>query len=292
MLDRIERGEADWGFAPAPRYFDQGRRLAAKYGVNKARFSNTPRFFVKAGLTRQAFVFNTLRPLFRNNPGLRRAVNFAVDRAAFVRAGGGSLAARPSDQYLPPSLPGFRDANIYPLRGPDLRRARTEARGNQRGRKAVLYTFDQPAPLAMAQGVKRDLARIGVAVTIQPIAPAGYFARLARRAEPWDIALNPWSADYLDPYSYINLSLEGRFAGLGNMGWFRSRLYDRLMAGAARLGGKARYRAYGELDIKLARDAAPLVTLAFANTPTLVSRRVGCIVLRPGLDLAAACLRP
>ena len=110
----------------------------------------------------------------------------------------------------------------------------------------MLYTFDTPPTLAVAQAVKRDLARIGLAVRIQPVAPGpGYFARLARRAEPWDIAFFPWSADYLDPYSYINLSLEGRFVGRGNVGWFRSRSYNRLMTGAARLGGRARYRAYG-----------------------------------------------
>jgi hypothetical protein len=52
-----------------------------------------------------------------------------------------------------------------------------------------------------------------------------------------------------------------------------------------------RDRAYGELDIRLARDAAPLVALSIINEATLVSKRVGCIVLRPVLDLTAVCLR-
>src|SRR5204862_3807493 len=33
VLDRIERGAADWGTAAPPDYSDPGRRLAAKYGV-------------------------------------------------------------------------------------------------------------------------------------------------------------------------------------------------------------------------------------------------------------------
>ena len=51
--------------------------------------------------------FNSSRPLFRNNPALRRAVNFALDRKALQAIGGGPLAGRVTDQYMPPLVPGF-----------------------------------------------------------------------------------------------------------------------------------------------------------------------------------------
>jgi hypothetical protein len=62
---------------------------------------------------------------------------------------------------------------------------------------------------------------------------------------------------------------------------------------AARLQGAARYRAYGKLDVELARVAAPMAAIFYANEGTLVSKRVGCVVVRPGfgLDLTAACLK-
>lgn len=62
-------------------------------------------------------------------------------------------------------------------------------------------------------------------------------------------------------------------------------------ADAARLQGDARYRAYGQIDVQLARDAVPMVAVANDSEATLVSKRAGCIVLRPALDLTAACLR-
>jgi hypothetical protein len=52
-----------------------------------------------------------------------------------------------------------------------------------------------------------------------------------------------------------------------------------------------RNRAYGALDVRLARDSAPLAALDILKEPTLVSPRVGCIVLRPVLDLTAVCLK-
>ena len=60
---------------------------------------------------------------------------------------------------------------------------------------------------------------------------------------------------------------------------------------AARLHGDARSGAYGSLDVKLARDAAPMVGYMVTSDFTFVSKRVGCRVLRQGLDLAAACLK-
>jgi hypothetical protein len=52
----------------------------------------------------------------------------------------------------------------------------------------------------------------------------------------------------------------------------------------------ARAPSPGSLS-NLMRDAAPSVPVSFFNQPTLVSKRVGCIVLRPFLDLTAACLK-
>ena len=77
----IERGDADWGFASNPILFDPARGLAKKYGVNKSRF------WVKPGLAFNGYALNTSRRLFRNNPQLRQAVNFAIDRASLEGAG-------------------------------------------------------------------------------------------------------------------------------------------------------------------------------------------------------------
>ena len=45
------------------------------------------------------------------------------------------------------------------------------------------------------------------------------------------------------------------------------------------------------LDAQIAREQAPMVATAYVSEPTLVSKRVGCMILRPTLDLTAACLK-
>jgi ABC-type oligopeptide transport system substrate-binding subunit len=205
------------------------------------------------------------------------------------------MASRPTDQYLPSSVPGFKNANVYPLGG-DLPRAKALAHGNLRGGKAVLYVNTSGPPMAIAQLVRQQLKEIGLEVEIRPIpihsASAAYFKKLATPGEPWDIAFGLWSPSYIDPFAYINLLLDRQFVGATNFARFSSSAYDKQMRQAARLPqGLARRAAYSALDAQLARDSAPLATVDVLNEPTLISRRVGCVVLRPALDLTAVCLK-
>jgi peptide/nickel transport system substrate-binding protein len=282
VLDRVQRGEADWGWALPEAYFDPSRRLAATYGVNRSRF------FVAPGTTTFGFVLNTERPLFRDNPRLRQAVNLAVDRAAIRRANGTDLQSELTDQYLPPGFPGYRDARIYPLERPNLARARELARGNTRGGKAVLFTVASPPRLAAAQSLKRDLAKIGLDVKVVGIPLPAYFGRLGATGA-YDIGFRPWAPDYADPFSILNVNFDGRFVGSFNWARFDDAEFNGALRQAASLSGPARYAAYAALDERLAREAAPMIAVEVLNDATLVSERIGCVT-QP-FDPAAVCLK-
>jgi ABC-type transport system substrate-binding protein len=289
VLQRVDRGDADWGYTLAGIYFDPALGLVERYGLNRSQL------FLKPGLTMRMLAFNLARPLFRDNPALRKAINFALNRRALV-ATGGSLVSRPSDQYLPSILPGFKNADVYPLERPDLARARALARGNLRGAKAVLYVNNSPLPMAIGHLVRQQLAEIGLEVEVKGIpihsASAAYFKKLATPGEEWDIAFGLWSPSYIDPFAYINLLFDRRFVGATNFTRFVSSPVNKQMRRAARLPqGSARNSAYATLDVRIARDLAPAAPVDFLNEATLVSERVGCIVLRPVLDLTAVCLK-
>jgi len=123
-------------------------------------------------------------------------------------------------------------------------------------------------------------------------ASAAYFAKLATPGEPWDLAFGLWSPSYIDPFAYINLLFDRRFLGASNFTRFASTSVNEQMRRAARLPqGSDRSSAYAALDVRLARDLAPAAAVDFLNEVTLVSGRVGCVVLRPILDLTAVCLK-
>jgi peptide/nickel transport system substrate-binding protein len=269
-IDQVASGGVDT-FWPGPTS-EQTADLARRYGVNKSQF------FVVPGNLLRVFVLNN-RSLFRNNTELRQALNFAVDRRALVREAGPRVET-PTDQYLLPGMPGYRDEHIYPLKRPDVAKARALANGNLRSRKAVLYTIDSPSDIARAQILQRNLKAIGLQLEIKPFPVTLYFDKIAAPGEPFDLAriqLGPLT----DPV-YLNTPLFGDSL---------PPKYNVLLDRASRLTGDERYRAYGDLDVLISKDAAPMIPVAVVNQQTFVSARVGCIVLKPFLDLTAVCLK-
>jgi hypothetical protein len=105
------------------------------------------------------------------------------------------------------------------------------------------------------------------------------------------MALVLWTPDFVDPYGYINRMLDTQDDGGTNLARFDEPEYIGQMRRAASLQGADRSRAYAQLDLQLSRDAAPIAPFFVLNEATLVSGRVGCMVLRPSLVLTTVCLK-
>jgi ABC-type transport system substrate-binding protein len=263
-------------------------RLERRYRLNRSRLFTVP------VLATRILSLNSARPLFRNNPRLRRAVNYAVDRRALSRTLG-SLHGATTDQLLPPVAAGFQAARIYPP-GSDLTKARMLARGHLREGRAVFYTRDDSGAVLRAQIVKEDLRRIGIKVTIRVFARDVFLEKLTRRGGLFDIADSTWFADYPDPSDFVSALADGRGIRARNnsdTAYFDNRSYDRRIEAATRLAGSARYDALGDLDVQIMRAAAPYAPYANPVGVFFVSRRVGCIVRHPYFlrDYSAFCLK-
>jgi peptide/nickel transport system substrate-binding protein len=280
-VDDVASGKLDT-VAATPNLSPQLAALVRRYGVNRSRL-----FLESDALTRM-FLINTSRPLFRDNPSLRQALNFAVDRRALAREFG-PYAATPTDQYLPPIMPGFRHQSIYPLGGPNLKKARSLARGRTRSGKGVIYTCsDRPDCVALAQIFQQNMRAVGLELRIRQFPLELMFRKIANPREPYDLAYVGFVAPWNDPELFL-----GVFRGGSNENWthLNDPRVNRLLDRARGLTGPARYRAYGDLDVQLVRDFAPAVALINTNAWAFVSSRVGCVIMNPDLDLTSVCLK-
>ena len=263
-----ERGEADLcSFPPA-----QGKELADQYGINKERF------FVKPSTTLWYLAFNNSRGIFQNNLKLRQAVSHAIDRR-FMVAQHGYLAGQRTDQFLPYSMPGFKNFNIYSLKGPNYNRAKALANGQTRDGKAVMYTFNTAQGPPIAQSVQFNLKQIGVDVEIKQFDRVVQHQKTATRGEPFDLALAGWGMDYPDPSNFINVLLDGRRIQADNNvneSYYNNPVYNARMDKANSLAGAARLTAYGLLDRDLIRDQAPVAAYISTNARWFTSNIVGC----------------
>jgi len=283
----IKAGKVDYAADGVPN--SDNRALNTRYGPgSKAAKDGGQQYFIDPFPALSFIVLNTHRPLFRN-ARLRRAVNYAIDRRALARIGSPFLprGSIPTDDYLPPGIPGYRDVRPYPFT-PDVRAARRLAAGAA-GKTAVLYTCNFSNCLQIASIVRRDLHRIGITVRIRAFNANSYFQRLGNW-EPYDLAIYGWIAARLDPSEFLNALLSGTET---NLPTFDDPLYQHRLAAASRLSGTRRDLAYAQLDAALVRDAAPLAAFGNAVDHDLFSARIGCQIYQPiyGVDLTALCIK-
>src|SRR6266536_2609404 len=78
--DRTVSGDLDLGCVPP----SEVQNTAATYGVRRTKPVGTGRFWVKPTDCAFLVYVNQRRDLFRGNPSLRKALNWAVDRTAFA----------------------------------------------------------------------------------------------------------------------------------------------------------------------------------------------------------------
>jgi peptide/nickel transport system substrate-binding protein len=291
-LHEIETGAADYTELGADTFPSHtvarlATQLAARYGPGSAAAAhNAPQYFVNPVAHLDYFYLNTHRKLF-SDVRMRRAVNYAIDRHALARLGDGfqPWPERPTDHYLPPGIPGFRDARVYPPK-PDVARARKLALGGEA--TAVLYTCNISPCLEQAQIIKTNLASIGLHVQIKTFPYPTLFAREARSGEPFDLAWQGWLPDYLDPAAMLTSILQDSSIGPT----FDDPGYQRRLAAAGRQSGPGRYLSHGQLDLDLARNAAPLAAFGNGSTHDLFSARIGCQTFGAyGTNLAALCIK-
>ena len=286
----IDRGATDAGDIPPAAHAELGHR----YGVRKR---SPGRYFANPTATVLFLPMNHDRSLFGGptplgNVRLKRAVNFAINRWAMMRQRG-AYGGGTHDQLLPPTTRGFRDVRIYP-RLPDVPRARDLARGALRSGRGIFYCSNRsPAPQT-CQVVQANLREIGLEVDIRLYPRTGDFFR-GRRGEPFDLELDSWRGDYLDPYAFFFV-VDGatiRPCCNKNLSYFNDPGFRARIAKARSVSGAERYRWFADLDANLMRDAAPVAVYGVPNDRVYVSARVGCYHHHPvyGWNFGAICLR-
>jgi peptide/nickel transport system substrate-binding protein len=164
---------------------------------------------------------NTKLPPF-NNLKARQAINFAADRAAYVKIGGGPSLAVPQCQILPPNFPGYAAYCPYTAgsdhtkwTGPDIAKAKQLVQqSGTAGMKVVVNSATDETSKALAAQMVSDLNKIGYKASSQLLAGSIQypFVQNSSNLHKWNVAWSAWYQDYPAPADFLNVLL-----GCGNI---------------------------------------------------------------------------
>jgi ABC-type transport system substrate-binding protein len=277
-LLQVKANQVDFDLFGVPPSAHAG--LAREYGINKGQYQVHPLVEVD-----YVALNTTAHRTFSSLP-LRRAANYAIDRGALLRVLGLN-AGTASDQVLPPTMRGFRDAKIYPLQAPDFTKAKKLA-GSGCG-KVKLWSTTDPAGQEQAQVVKSDLGKIGCDVSVRLFQGFQIFAAAGKKGADYDAMFAGWFADYPDPYDFLDILLNGnniQEENNNNFAYLDDPALNRKLVAASRLTGDRRYETYGQLDVVISSNYAPWVSVDNRNQRDFVAKRVGGYVYQPAFGSA------
>jgi peptide/nickel transport system substrate-binding protein len=233
---------------------------------------------------------------------VRRALNYAHNRDAYIKAVGGFDVAVPATTIMAPIVPGYKQFDIYAAAGGgnegDVEKAKQLLTGKTVPR--LKYCFANTAVNQTVHAtIQSNLSRAGFQFVPNPIDPANYFDVVGRKSTDCDIASSGWGQDWPDGESTLGVLMDGsKIVDEGNNNY--SYFTDAGVVADLKRLREATDRStvaaeYGALDEKIMRDFAPVVPLRYLRNFIIYGPKVGNAPMSPlfaHFNLAGAYVRP
>ena len=220
---------------------------------------------------------NTSRAPF-NDPKVREAVQYALDKEAVVTSGGGPALNERATAYMPPSMTGGTQPDtlkIAPAGDPDRAKQLLKDAGKPSvDATLIVSTGDKTKGEAIQQG----LGRAGIKVKIDTVDPAAYNDAIGAIKSAPDMVVSGWCPDYPNGSSFLPFVFDGRFiketGNSGNMSQFRDEAaMKRMDEISAMTDVAAADKAWGALDAQiLAKN--PAVPMLIERKPLMIGTNV------------------
>lgn len=212
-----------------------------------------------------------------NNKKIRQAVNYALNRSAYIKAiylGNASIAKNP----IPPTMWSYnKEVKDYDY---DVEKAKglMKEAGFEKGLNIELWTLPVSRPYnpngkKMGELIQADLKKIGIEVKLVTYDWPTYLAK-ARKGEHQMIQLG-WTGDNGDPDNFLNVLLgcAGVKAG-SNVARWCDKNFETLVEKAKSTTDLKRRTALYEKAQEVFKDEVPWVTVAHATVFKAMSPKV------------------
>lgn len=270
-FQKLKTGECHFASEPAPT------------DLKAMRENKNLKVIEEAGLNVGYLAMNTEKTPF-NNVKVRQAINYAINKAAFIDAiylGQAQLAKNP----IPPIMWSYNDKVKDYEYNPEKAKALLKEAGLPNGFSTELWTLPvsrpyNPSGKKMGEMMQADLAKVGIQVKLVSYDWPTYLAK-ARKGEHPMVQLG-WTGDNGDPDNFLNVLLGcPAVAGGSNYArWCNTEFQELMNKAKATTDIKKRTELYQNAQ-ELFKQEAPWVTLAHARVFKAMSKNVEGYTVSP-----------
>ncbi len=228
------------------------------------------------------FFLNSRVPPF-DDPKVREAVNYGVDKTAIARLYGGDLA--PGCSYLPPTMPGYDEAFDHedcpwgdPREAPDLAKARKliDEAGAKGAKVSVWGNGDGPTP-QVTEAYADMLRKIGLDAKAKIVDGAVYFQVIGNAKTEAQTGFANWFQDFPHPKNFL-FHFQGSVIQPTNNQNYGNVDDPDINRDIARLSRESKLTPgvaaqWGDVNEKLV-ERAWIVPFGFIKLPTFLSERM------------------
>ncbi|WP_327675914.1 ABC transporter substrate-binding protein [Kitasatospora sp. NBC_00458] len=220
---------------------------------------------------------NTSKAPF-DDPKVREAMMWAVDRESQVTAFGGPAMADVATSFLPPSLNGGTKADPLkiPATGdPEKAKELLKAAGKTDLKLSLTVSLGDKT---RGEALQQSLSKSGIQVTVNTVDPSAFADTVGDIKNAPDLLIQGWCPDYPSAATFFPFLFDGRTikekGNQGNYSQFRDQAtMDRMDQIAAMTDVNEANKAWSQLDEDLMKKA-PAVPLMWQRRPLLVGTNV------------------
>ena len=140
---------------------------------------------------------NMTKPAMQN-PEVRKAIQYAVNKTDFQTAYGGDLFGPVVDSVIPEAVSGYKPVSLYeaPDTGDPEKAKKMLADAGVTDLSLTLASSDTARTSAASQALQAALARAGIEVTIQTLSGDNYYTVVLNDAEAPELMHGGWCGDW------------------------------------------------------------------------------------------------
>jgi glutathione transport system substrate-binding protein len=220
-----------------------------------------------------------------NDVRVRRALNYAVDKNAYIKVVFNG-AAEPLRSAIPPKLAFYKEQHEYLYDVTKAKRLLAQA-GYPNGFRTTMWAGNATTDVRTLEFLQQQLAAIGVKVNVQPMEIGLLEQRLLSVQKPADAKVEMYAGSFSSSTGDADWGLRATFStsgfppGLYNTAYYSNPDVDKaIQAGLATTDTTRRAAAYAAAQAQIWKDA-PWIFLAVGNILAAQSNELSGVYVIP-----------